>query len=260
MKAIYLPRERVITETSTDYQVVVLEAVNDLYDKEGDKPSLRRNPNLTAQLEVVRKWGVPILFRVVVNAQWYSDGVQQGLSDKTSWRYWMDKWLLDDVSNVLQNPARAHGFLVTAVPVESTALTTTPTWVRATMQYAGDFIFEKWGLPVWFEFTSLMMNTVWDKAGGPYGQMQAFLETKEWVDRGQKSPMLDSKVLVMPENTLSYISFKPAEPEVNPEAPENPEVPGSVPVNADILKQLDAIVIYLDSIQKLLESYAPWRR
>lgn len=250
MDAIFLKRERIITDLTTDYKLVILDGVDETREP-------IRNPNLEAQLEAVKAWNIPVLLRVVVKAQDYADSVPD-IDLVTSWEYWMNKWLLDNVSAVLHNPPVAHGFLITsAIDAEKG---TTSAWVKTAMMMASNFIFEHWHLPVWFEFTASLMNNAWDKGTEKYGQMQAFLESKEWIDRGQISPMLDSKVLVMPENTLSYISFKPAEPEVNPEVPENPEVPGSVPVNADILKQLDAIVIYLDSIQKLLESYAPWRR
>ena len=268
MKAIFYPRESVITATSTSYNLVVLDAVNDLYDKEGDKPLLRRNPNLNAQLEAVKKWGIPILFRIVINAQWYSDGVQQGLHDPTSWKYWMDKWLLDDVSAVLQNPARAHGFLVTAVPVESAAVTTTSTWVKETMANAANLIYGKRALPVWLEFTSLMMNTAWDKGTAKYGQMQAFLETKEWVDRGQKDPMLDQKELTFPDNTLSYLPVI-TKPEIPQEIPNNPEIPEDISVEdqyvaalmklPDILTEAKRTNVLLESVYKLLEAVL-WRK
>lgn len=228
MKVKFYPRESVITATSTQYDVVVLEAVNDLYDKVGDNPKLRRNPNLDAQLVAVRKFGVPIIFRIVVNAQWYSDCVQQGLEDKTSWQYWMNKYLLDDVSNVLQSPHRAHGFLVTAVP--SKVPVTTSRWVRNTMQFASTLIFEKWKLPVWYEFTSTMMNTTWDKAGGTYGQMQALLDNEEWVNRGE-NPFLPEGELTFPDTTLSYL------PEIG--TPEVPQPEGGFILPIEPLSQLD---------------------
>jgi len=269
MKAKFYPREAVITEASTNYDLVVLEAVNDLYDIEGDNPQLRRNPNLSTQLEAVRKWGIPILFRVVVNAQWYSDCVQQGLEDKTSWQYWMNKYLLDDVSNVLQNPYRAHGFLVTAVP--SKVPVTTSRWVRNTLQFASTLIFEKWKLPVWYEFTSTMIGTAWDKAGGTYGQVQALLDNEEWINRGE-NPFLQEGELTFPDTTLSYLP-KIGIPEISeptsdillpiepfPELPGEDEYISALMTLPDILTEVKAIKVYLDSIQKLIEAQAPWRK
>ena len=70
MKALHIPREKVITEASTNYDLVVLEAVNEYYDTAGDNVALRRNQNLAAQLQAVKGWGVPILLRIASNAQW----------------------------------------------------------------------------------------------------------------------------------------------------------------------------------------------
>lgn len=232
MKVKFYPRESVIVETSTQYDVVVLEAVNDLYDKVGDNPKLRRNPNLDAQLTAVRKFGVPILFRVVVNAQWYSDNVltRNGMEDKAEWGYWMDKWLLDDVSAMLLNPHRAHGFLLTAAIDQNEG--TTSAWVKTTMLMAGNFFFEKWKLPIWYEFAGELLNTAWDKGeGGKYGQMQQFLEGKEWVDRVNVNPMLAERELTFPDNTLEYL------PEIG--TPEVPVPEGGFVLPIEPLSQVD---------------------
>lgn len=271
MKAKFYPREAIIADTNNIYDLVVLEAVNDLYDIEGDNPQLRRNPNLSTQLEAVRKWGIPILFRVVVNAQWYSDCVQQGLEDKTSWQYWMNKYLLDDVSNVLQNPYRAHGFLVTAVP--SKVPVTTSRWVRNTLQFASTLIFEKWKLPVWYEFTSTMIGTAWDKAGGTYGQVQALLDNEEWVNRGE-NPFLPEGELTFPDNTLTYLpeigtpevpvpeggydaNF---DPEPDPELPGEDEYISALMTLPEILVELKRSNVLAESIYKLVEADLMRRR
>ena len=207
MKAKFYPREAVITDATTDYDLVVLEAVDEFRDTVGDNIAIRRNPNLAKQLQAVKGWGVPVLLRIVANAQWYCDLIKS-LSDEPGWQEAMNKLTLDATSAMIglsrSVGVPADGLIITAWKDDTKG--TTSTWVKLVMEHLLKAS-EKWGLPIWMEFPA-MIDQAWDK-----GQLIVMRDNLgEYAVRNSSRPTLVSTELEMPWNTLSYFPDEP-EPE-----------------------------------------------
>jgi len=207
MKALHIPREKVITEASTNYDLVVLEAVNEYYDTAGDNVAIRRNPNLAAQLQAVKGWGVPVLLRIVSNAQWYCDLIKS-MTDEPGWQEAMNKLTIDATSAMIglsrSVGVPADGLIITAWKDDLKG--TTSTWVKETMRHLM-IAAEKWALPIWMEFPAVI-DAAWDNK-----QLQVFRDNLgEYAIRNSTKPTLASAEIEMPWNTLSYFPDEP-EPE-----------------------------------------------
>ena len=209
MKAKFYPREAVITESTTNYDLIVLEAVDEFRDTAGDNVAIRRNPNLAAQLQAVKGWGVPVLLRIVSNAQWYSDLIKS-ITDEPGWTESMNKLTIDAASAMIGVAKTAgvpvSGLVITAWKDEAKG--TTSTWVKLTMQHLAGAA-EKWGLPIWMEFPP-MIDQTWDK-----GQLLVYRDNLvEYAVRPQQKASMPSGEIDMPDNSLSYLP-----------AIESPDVP-----------------------------------
>jgi hypothetical protein len=207
MKALHIPREKVITEASTNYDLVVLEAVNEYYDTAGDNVAIRRNPNLAAQLQAVKGWGVPVLLRIVSNAQWYCDLIKS-MTDEPGWQEAMNKLTIDATSAMIglsrSVGVPADGLIITAWKDDLKG--TTSTWVKETMRHLM-IAAEKWALPIWMEFPAVI-DAAWDNK-----QLQVFRDNLgEYAIRNSTKPTLASAEIEMPWNTLSYFPDKPEIP------------------------------------------------
>lgn len=210
MKAKFYPREAVITEATTDYDLVVLEAVNEFYDTAGDNIAIRRNPNLAAQLQAVKGWGVPVLLRVVSNAQWYCDLIKS-LTDEPGWQEAMNKLTIDATSAMIgvsrSAGVPADGLIITAWRDDK--IGTTSTWVKLVMEHLLKAS-EKWGLPIWMEFPA-MIDQAWDK-----GQLIVMRDNLgEYAVRNSSRPTLGQAEIEMPWNTLSYFPDEPDAPQAD---------------------------------------------
>lgn len=262
MKAKFYPREAVITEATTDYDLVVLEAVDEFRDTVGDNVSIRRNPNLTAQLNAVKGWGVPVLLRVVSNAQWYCDLIKS-MTDEPGWTEAMNKLTIDATSAMIgvsrSAGVPADGLIITSWKDDTKG--TTSTWVKLVMEHLLKAS-EKWGLPIWMEFPAVI-DAAWDNK-----QLQVFRDNLgEYAIRNSTKPTLASAEIEMPWNTMSYLpehthDVPVPDPDPDPPAEWIPEddLDKALLCLPSIDKKLDAVLIYLDSIQKLIEAQAPWRK
>ena len=187
MKALFIPREKIITEASTNYDLVVLEAVDEFRDTAGDNIAIRRNPNLAKQLQAVKGWGVPVLLRVVSNAQWYSDLVKS-MTDEPGWTEAMNKMTIDATSAMIgvskSAGVPADGLIITAWKDDLKG--TTSAWVKLVMQHISKAA-EKWGLPIWMEFPP-MIDQTWDK-----GQLLVYRDNLvEYAVRPQQKASMPS--------------------------------------------------------------------
>ena len=211
MKVKFYPREAVITDATTDYDLVVLEAVDEFRDTVGDNVAIRRNPNLAKQLQAVKGWGVPVLLRVVSNAQWYCDLIKS-LSDEPGWQEAMNKLTLDATSAMIglsrSVGVPADGLIITAWKDDTKG--TTSTWVKLVMEHLLKAS-EKWGLPIWMEFPALI-DKAWDQ-----GQLIVYRDNLgEYAVRNSSKPYtLGIAEIEMPWNTLSYFPDEPEIPETN---------------------------------------------
>ena len=222
MKALFIPREKIITEASTNYDLVVLEAVDEFRDTAGDNIAIRRNPNLAKQLQAVKGWGVPVLLRVVSNAQWYSDLVKS-MTDEPGWTEAMNKMTIDATSAMIgvskSAGVPADGLIITAWKDDLKG--TTSAWVKETMRHLM-IASEKWGLPTWAEFPS-WIDAAWDAK-----QLVTYRDNlKEYAVRPSSKPsFISAQEIEMPYNTLTYL------PVITPPAP---------PVSQDILLPIEPL-------------------
>ncbi len=251
MKAIFLDRNRVITEATTDYAIVILDGVDEFVEPV-------RNPNLVDQLNAVKGWGKPVLLRIVANAQWYCDSVN-GIDKTDSWKYWLNKWLEDDTSAMVglakANLTPVDGLIITAWKDEAKG--TTSAWVKMTMIEAMDMA-KDWGLPTWAEFP-LHIDQTWDKA-----QLVTYCNNlKEYAVRPVEKTPTTSYEIIMPDNSLSYLPSI-TQPDIPVDEPEDDSLPYDDEYDnailPEILAELKKVNIGLDSIQKLIEAQAPWRK
>lgn len=254
MNGLFINRNKVVTDDMLgDCKAVILDCIN-----EDIEP--KRNPNLDAQLKVVNGWNVPILFRVVSQAQWYCDLITD-LHDDAKWEYAMNLYTLKDMSALLRNPHRAQGWVIACARDDTRG--TTNTWIAETMKHVQAKASEKWILPFWYEFstdeldkdTSKQLVTLKDNQRG------------EWIARTASNTDRATSIVTLPDNLYDVLGFKPSETPVDPVV--DPVVPdtgtGGGPCGtlelaklSDIELTLDAIKITLDGVFKLLEAYAPW--
>lgn len=210
MKAIFLHRDRVIVDATTDYDVVILDAVDEYQE-------LTRNPNLITQLKAVQKWGKPVLLRIVSNAQWYCDLVKS-MTDEAGWIETMKKYTIKDASAMLgltrTNGLNVHGLIITAW--KDKTVNTTSAWVKLVMQHLSDQT-EVWELPTWMEFPiELDAIQKWDA-----GQLQVYRgNLGEFAERPSLDPSMNSAEIVLPDNAMSYFPDI-QEPDVPPIIPED---------------------------------------
>ena len=252
MQAIFLDRNRVITDASTDYELVILDGVDEFQEPV-------RNPNLVSQLNAVKGWGVPVLLRIVSNAQWYSDEVTS-IADKDDWAYVLNKYTVDSASAMIgvakTNGTPVDGLVITAWKDEAKG--TTSAWVSLTMQYLSGAM-DKWGLPVWMEFP-YVIDDAWDK-----GQLVTYRDNLgEYAIRPAVKPTMKSVEILMPDNALTYFPEIPEPdipiPEPEPEPYDEDAYIAALMSLPDILAEAKRTNILLESIYKLVEAYAPWRK
>jgi len=239
MNAIFLNRGRVITEAITNYNIVILDAVDEYQEPV-------RNPNLITQLRAVQKWGKPVLLRIVSNAQWYCDTVKS-MTDEPGWLETMKKYTIKDASAMIgltkTNGLSIHGLIITSW--KGKTVDTTSTWVKLVMQHLHEQA-EAWGLPIWMEFPiNLDVIQPWDK-----GQLQVYRNNlKEFALRSATYPSMSSAEVLLPDNALSYF------PAIDPVMPD-PVVPDPVihdPVVPPVIPDtLERIAIALEKIAGIL--------
>jgi len=199
---------------------------------------------------------VPILFRVVSQAQWYCDLIAD-IHEESSWDYATNLYTLKDMSALLQNPHRAKGWVIACARDDTRG--TTNTWIAETMKHVQAKASEKWHLPFWYEFstdelakdTSKQLVVLKDNQNG------------EWIARTASNTDRATSIVTLPDNLYDVLGFVPSETPVTD--PVVPDGTGGGPCGtlelsklSDIELTLDAIKITLDGVFKLLEAYAPW--
>lgn len=252
MQAIFLDRNRVITDASTDYELVILDGVDEFQEPV-------RNPNLVSQLNAVKSWGVPVLLRIVSNAQWYSDEVTS-IANKDDWAYVLNKYTVDATSAMIgvakTNGTPVDGLILTAWKDEAKG--TTSAWVSLTMQYLLEKVkASTWRLPVWMEFP-YVIDVMWDK-----GQLVTYGNNLgEYAVRPTDNPTMKSVEILLPDNALTYFPEIP-EPDIpipEPEPYDEDAYIAALMSLPDILAEAKRTNVLLESIYKLVEAYAPWRK
>jgi hypothetical protein len=226
------------------HKFVVLDSVDEI-------ATLRRNPNLDTQYAAVKTWGIPILFRVVAQAQWYCDLIAK-IKDESAWDNVLLMYTVNDMSAMLQNPHRAVGWVIAAAKDEQKG--TTNTWIAETMKHIEAAATAKWHLPYWFEFstdqlttdTSLQLVTLKD------------LQNGEWVSRLKVSTMRETGAIELPDNLYSILNFIPSnetgsgtESGTETETENPPVVTGDVvPLLQDVKALLSNILVILKDVYK----------
>jgi hypothetical protein len=238
MEGLYIGRSTVVTDgLKGNNRAVVLDCVDETREP-------KRNPNLDAQYAVVKNWGIPILFRVVAQAQWYCDLIAD-IRDESAWDKALLLYTLDDMSALLQNPHRANGWVITAAIDPKRG--TTHTWVAEVMKHIAAKEGDKWGIPFWFEFSIKQL------AADASGQLTTLRDNQkgEWIAREEISSLRTTGTITLSDNLYQVLDFvPPVVVDPGEEEPE-PETPVVDPPAAGTFE--DQVLTHLASIDESLK-------
>ncbi len=236
MNGLFINRNTLVTDAMKgNYKVVILDSVD-------ETTTLRRNPNLDMQLAVVKKWKLPILFRVVAQAQWYCDMIAK-IKDESAWNNVLLMNTVNDMSAMLQNPHRAHGWIITAARDDTKG--TTNTWIAETMKHIEATATEKWHLPYWFEFSTDQLTTDTSQ------QLVTLkdLQNGEWISRMKINTVRETGLIELPDNLYSVLNFEPSgETETGTETGTSTETPVDNATLSAILTELRTVNDILKSV------------
>lgn len=249
MKFIHFGRNAVLPHGSTDYLGVILEASNEF-----EEPV--KNAKLTEQTATAREYKVPLFYRVTPNPQWYLEKIKE-INDLDGWTEAMNLYTIKDMSAQLQNPHRADGWII-AMGKDLTA-NTSSAWVKLTMQKIADLAWEKWQVPVWFEFSQAMLDDqAWDKA--------QVLTMKNNLDKDEVGYFMRKGIptglgnveMEAPNDIYDVLEWQPPIVEEPEEEEPGEEIPGeeeepSPGASSDVLAALNRIAAAVEKMAGVLK-------